>query len=71
MLLFALEFATKPFDHMLDGLRKTLGGKSNNENQFDLLKGMDKDQMEFTIISQRDVIKNMEMELALYKKTIT
>ena len=71
LLLFALEFATKPFDHMLDGIRKTLGDKSNNENPFNEIKGMDKDQMEFTIISQRDIIKNMEMELSMYKKAIT
>ena len=56
---------------MLDGIRKTLGDKSNNENPFNKIKGMDKDQMEFTIISQRDIIKNMEMELLMYKKAIT
>ena len=71
LLLFGLEFATKPFDHMLDGIRKTLGDKSNIENPFNKIKGMDKDQMEFTIISQRDIIKNMEMELSMYKKAIT
>ena len=48
-----------------------LGDKSNNENPFDEIKGMDKDQMEFTIISQRDIIKNMETELSMYKKAIT
>ena len=56
---------------MLDGIRKTLGDKSNNENPFDEINGMDTDQMEFTIISQRDTINKMEMELALYKKTVT
>ena len=33
LLLFGLEFATKPFDHMFDGIRKKLGdaGKSFSE----------------------------------------
>ena len=68
LLLFGLEFATKPFDHMLDGIRNKLGDTSDDKKYFKSINGMDKDQMVFTINSQRDVINNMKMEFAMYNR---
>ena len=68
LLLFGLEFATKPFDHMLDGIRNKLGDSSDDEKHFKSINGMDKDQMVFTIKSQRDTINNMKVEFAIYNK---
>ena len=68
LLLFGLEFATKPYDYMLDGMRKKVGDKSNNEKEFNSINGMNKEQMAFTINYQRDVINNMKMVLAIYKR---
>ena len=71
LLLFSLEFAIKPFDQIFDGIRKKLGDKSNVDNQFDRIRAMDRDQLEFTVNSQRDAMHQMKTELALYKKTST
>ena len=68
-LLFGLEFAMKPFDHIFDAIRKNLGDKSNKEHQFDQIRTMDRDQLEFTVNSQKDEMHQMKKELAMYKKT--
>ena len=68
-LLFGLEFAMKPFDHIFDAIRKNLGDKSNKEHQFDQISAMDRSQLEFTVNLQKDVMHQMKTELAMYKKT--
>ena len=68
-LLFGLEFAMKPFDHIFDALRKKLGDKSNKEHQFEKIRAMDRSQLEFTVNSQKDEMHQMKKELAMYKKT--
>ena len=64
-LLFGLEFAMKPFDPIFDVIRKNLGDKSNK----DQIRAMDRDQLEFIVNSQKDVMNQMKKELAIYKKT--
>ena len=68
-LLFGLECAMKPFDQILDGIRKNLGDKSNKDQQFDQIRAMDRYQLEFTLKSQKDAMNQMKMKLAMYKKT--
>ena len=64
-LLFGLEFAMKPFDHIFDVIRKNLGDNSNK----DQIRAMDRDQLEFTVNLQKDAMHQMKKELAMYKKT--
>ena len=66
-LLFGLEFAMKPFDPIFDVIRKNLGDKSNK----DQIRAMDRDQLEFTVNSQKDAMHQMKIELALYHKNST
>ena len=64
-LLFGLEFAMKPFDHIFDVIRKNLGDNSNK----DQIRAMDRDHLEFIVNSQKDAMYQMKKELAMYKKT--
>ena len=41
---------------------------SDDKKYFKSINEMDKDQMLFTINSQRDVINNMKMEFAMYNR---
>ena len=68
-LLFGIEFAMKPFDHLLDGIRRQLGDRADDHEESDPIKAMDREQLELTINKQRDAIQNMKMELAMYQKT--
>ena len=48
-LLFGLEFVMKPYDEILDGFRNTFGDHNGeNRDQFDAIRGMDRDQLEYT-----------------------
>ena len=53
---------------MLDGIRNKLGDSSDDKKHFKSINEMDKDQMVFTIKSQRDTINNMKVEFAIYNK---
>ena len=68
-LLFGLEFAMKPFDHILNGIRKKLGNSATDHHRFDPIKTMDRDQLESTVNQQQYAMRQMKMELAMYQKT--
>ena len=48
---------------------KKLGDKSDPDYQFDRIRAMDRDQLEFTVNLQKDAMHQMKKELAMYKKT--
>ena len=69
-LLFGMEFCVKPFDNLLDPIRKNLGDHADDGGEeYDPIKAMDREQLELTVNKQFHYIQDMKVELAIYQKT--